>query len=505
MNRKPTENETSELQDGFLGREDMLSFLENKFFLNQSNVSLVGLPQVGKTVLAKETLHRIASLPHFDASRTLFLYTNLATSVSFEEYWRDTLSRIYDLAEEQGITHPVLQREIAYIRAPESLTYTQLKTRGELFLRRLKALGVTTYIVVDEFDVAINLFKGQRYYYEFFRDLGSGGEYSVRFLVLSRQQIKEVETNAYGNSTLFAIFEERGVREFTETEVERYYDRLAAILARPIADEDKAKVYHYAGRFPALITLVGSSIAADRNERDISQILAAQQTNLLHRYDAIFKQMMNDKSLEQVVQVVNGPSYMITQHEVDVLWSMGYIFPDRNADSWTVVSPAFQDYLRRQKLDIPVGGSLLSIQAEIQSIIKTGIKEQFDVSEQDIDQIIERENIIPGVDIERYKAYVEKNLQEYSVTSCMIDVVSIKVLGAILQRYWPVFKKYFGKRSFEYWKEKIELLNWARNPVMHAHPEYLNSTQRKQVNAICLELSECLGLHTKHKRSPERS
>ena len=66
-------------------------------------------------------------------------------------------------------------------------------------------------------------------------------------------------------------------------------------------------------------------------------------------------------------------------------------------------------------------------------------------------------------------------------------------LSETMQQYWVNFAPYFNdKPYFSYWKERFEKLQWVRNPVVHAHPEYVKKEDIEQVQAICLEITECL-------------
>ena len=69
--------------------------------------------------------------------------------------------------------------------------------------------------------------------------------------------------------------------------------------------------------------------------------------------------------------------------------------------------------------------------------------------------------------------------------------------------YWKdIFSECFNGKSFEaYWRDRFEKLKRARDPVAHAHPDYLSKDDIEQVNAICIEITECLSLHNKHKRN----
>ncbi|MBQ7544308.1 MAG: ATP-binding protein [Synergistaceae bacterium] len=479
-----------------IGRTELIDRIAKYLYDDGKNVSLVGLPGSGKTSSACEALNRIAKRKDFDGRHTLLLKTSLGLYESFEEYWKGCVLELYDMASESGIIHHILDRERDIFASASSLPYGEVKAHTETFLKCLKKLGVRTIIFVDEFDAAVKLFGGARHYYEFFREAGSGERFSIRFLITSRLQIKRIETNAYGNSTLWAIFDEIGVHEFSDAEMEDYYTLLEEYVV-PLTVEARQRIYQTAGRFPALLSLIGDRIVDMREQGtvpDVEKVIEQERDGILRIFSRVFKCLCDDKSAALVIQAAVGPRYKITPAEIQTLSEyMGYIFHEAKG-FWTIISPEFLNYLRCQKLNVPIWPQLSEAQAALVRLVREKLTEHFGVDRHNLDDVLIAKKLIPATKIDQYISDRDNNRKKYGVESDLLDVLPIEGLANIISQYWPgIFSEYFKGKDYEgYWRPRFLELARARNPVAHAHPDYLTDEDIARVNAICIEIMECL-------------
>ena len=487
-----------------IGREDVVSRAVKYLYDDTKNVSLVGLPISGKSSIAYEVFRRIENRPGFDGGHVLLLKTNLAEHESFEEYWRHCIKELYGLAAAAGVKHRVLDREYNFFLPSPAPGYTEVMQHAKAFMHCLKQNGLKTLILVDEFDAAVALFRGERYYYEFFREMGSSGEVFVRMLVVSRQQIKRVETNAYGNSTLFAIFEELAVHEFSDSEIEQFYSILEK-HAGPVSTEARQKIYQTAGRFPILLSLLGDRIideSSDDRQADIDAIIAKERNRITQIFEAVFKQLQNDRNAASIIQAVIGPRYTLTRSDIQTLSeAMGYIFHEAEG-RWTIISRDFMMYLRNQKLNVPIWPQLSDAQAALVKLVRGKMMQFFNVRQDELDDALISAGLIPNAKM--YENFIKRNKELYNVDSDILDVVSLEVLSEIMGQYWKdIFSICFEGKSYEgYWRDSFEKLKYARDPVAHAHNDYLTKRDIEEVNAVCLEITECLSLQNDHKHKP---
>ena len=134
---------------------------------------------------------------------------------------------------------------------------------------------------------------------------------------------------------------------------------------------------------------------------------------------------------------------------------------------------------------------ILSVQSGIIRLMKRELANVLKTSTENLDQALKR--AIAILDTDEYRNSLEKTRRKYNPDATLLDILPINVLGKIMGQYWPTFALYFNGKSYNmYWKERFEKLQWVRNPVVHAHPEYVKKDDIEQVKAICQEITECL-------------
>ena len=134
---------------------------------------------------------------------------------------------------------------------------------------------------------------------------------------------------------------------------------------------------------------------------------------------------------------------------------------------------------------------ILSVQSALIRLMKKELQHILRTPVENLDAALKRAT--PILDTEEYKNSLEKTRRKYNPEAGLLDILPINVLGKIMGQYWGHFAPYFDNKPFlTYWKERFDKLQWVRNPVVHAHPEYLKKEDIEEVQAICSELSDCL-------------
>ena len=134
---------------------------------------------------------------------------------------------------------------------------------------------------------------------------------------------------------------------------------------------------------------------------------------------------------------------------------------------------------------------ILSVQSTIVRLMKRELPSILRTSPDNLDDALKKAN--PILDTEEYQNSLTKTRKKYNPDAGLLDILPINVLGTIMGQYWVSFSPFFdGKPFATYWKERFEKLHWVRNPLFHAHPEYVKKEDIDKVKAICQELSDCL-------------
>ena len=134
---------------------------------------------------------------------------------------------------------------------------------------------------------------------------------------------------------------------------------------------------------------------------------------------------------------------------------------------------------------------ILSVQSAIIKLMKDELMKILGATQQTFETALRKSS--PILDSEEYRNSLAKTRRKYNPDAGLLDILPINVLGKIMGQYWQNFSGYFNDRPyFSYWKERFEKLQWVRNPMVHAHPEYVKKEDIEQVQSICQEITECL-------------
>ncbi len=177
-----------------------------------------------------------------------------------------------------------------------------------------------------------------------------------------------------------------------------------------------------------------------------------------------------------------------------------YSQADANAEIASSFQKALDNYGKRGEMLIqdaevklsPEFLRILSVQKSIVRLMKEELTRILKATPETLDEALKKVN--PILASEEYTASLAKTRRKYNPEAGLLDVLPLNVLGAVMRQYWQeCFGAHFGGKPYgAYWKERFAKLQWVRDPVFHAHPEYIKNEDIEQARAICIEISECL-------------
>ncbi len=136
---------------------------------------------------------------------------------------------------------------------------------------------------------------------------------------------------------------------------------------------------------------------------------------------------------------------------------------------------------------------ILSVQKMIVRLMKDELSRILNTVPENLDDALKKAN--PMLATEEYMNSLEKTKRKYNPDAGLLDVLPINALGAVMRQYWnECFGAYFGGKPYSsYWKEKFAKLQWVRDPIFHAHPEYIRNEDIDEAKAVCIEIAGYLG------------
>ena len=136
---------------------------------------------------------------------------------------------------------------------------------------------------------------------------------------------------------------------------------------------------------------------------------------------------------------------------------------------------------------------ILSVQNMIVRLMKDELCKILKATPENLDEALKKAN--PMLASEEYTHSLAKTKRKYNPEAGLLDVLPINALGAVMRKYWnECFGAYFGGKPYaSYWKDKFAKLQWVRDPVFHAHPEYIKNEDIEEAKAVCIEIAGYLG------------
>ena len=488
------------IEEQFIGREDLVNQVYGYLYNDSKNIAMVGLPRIGKTSIAFKVESLLEKQILQKQEKIILLLIDLANTETFEMAWFYIIQELYDKFLQLGLVDSEIEREAQYFLEKQPNNYSLVKIHAEKFLRKLKKLNVRVILIIDEFDRAVEIFEGKRYYYEFFREIASTPLYSVTLMLISRQLIKKIEANAYGNSTLFGVMKNIIVSEFDEKDFLLYKKKLSC-NGYSFNNNESDELEGIAGHNPFLLCIIGNQLLEEEQHgKKItpSQVYHQNKTLIFNYFDALINQMDRDKNLSYVQQVIIGPRYNITKNDVDMLLEMGYLTKRNDSEFWMVISKEFSQYLRNKGQKKDIWHELSEAQLLLQRIVKLrlpvllGYKVK-NMSDTEFNNMLDKEHVL---DDDTNKYFVRNNKEMFDVDSTYVDVTSIKKISNVLKQFWDNsengFRYCFGNQSFEMWSECFDRMHESRIACAHIHPEYLTKEKIERTNMFCKRIKEVL-------------
>lgn len=492
-----------ELKHLFHGRQKLADRIAGQIGERKS-IALVGLPKIGKKAVLAQALAQVRAGAEAQGTQIIILETDLASAVSVESYWREVVLRIAEEFEARGIAPTALMKKhrLFFEVHEEPLDFTITHNHVSAFLRGVDKTGVWILLVIKEFDIATDLFDGKRYYYEYLRQIIH--ENHMNLVLLSRQLVKRIETNAYGQSTLFSVFEQVPVGEYDDEDMEDYRASLAARGVTP-SDEAWSEISFTAGRNPYLLNMFADGLARRQSaERaDVQAVERARKLDIVSYFDHLVSFMKTDKLLPTVMKMVVGPLYGLNREDERLIDEMGYLSGVNTTRHVQVVSEGFCAHLRHCKLEqdpwAELSVTIQALQRLIEQRLPRILGEKPDLPATAFNDMLGRHNLLQEA---HYQKYVENAWTFYSVHDTLVSVSSVHAWKEeILRPYWngpDGFGKAFHSLQYEDWDKDLTTLTFARNPLAHNKPEHLTDAQIQEANLACERIQKAIGVQRKN-------
>ena len=200
----------------FVGRSNDLRVVENRVIRppEPGNLAIVGDYRIGKSSLIYKGVMEIKE--QLASRRQLPIWINLATFDKASIFFRSLVTRAYDEMEDLGwLTEPI--RNAANRVLEDEISWSEGYGRIQRFFEKVRQADYRILFVLDEFDHARHLFKGDVSGFQGLRELSYRPEWRVTFITTSRRSLREIELQTKAISTFDLIFHKHYLGMFMMT------------------------------------------------------------------------------------------------------------------------------------------------------------------------------------------------------------------------------------------------------------------------------------------------
>ena len=521
--------------DLFIGREKEVEYLLRQIFqpaLNRETqyLALTGMNRIGKTSLMREACRQFDMVEH---SNVIVLETIVSDYYRFWEFWvYGVVKPLYrKLKFEVGISPDDLEAmDDIFTFFFDKSTYAKLVSgdegtiadgKGYLFdlfdtLQDLHELHVV--LIMDEFDLARQVFGERTDYFGWFRGLLQKVS-GLSVLTLSRRSIDYIQLNSEGGSTLSGIFSKFGLFGFRNSEIDEYFQRLE-LHGKNLSTHERQRIYYYCGRSPYYLAIMGKNLLDNTDAVDFSSIACQFYSS----FDAVINLLREEKLLRAMLEMFVGPRYDLVLADAGRLVDMGYC---RTRSSLEIGNGGrdYEDYLQPKKTGeyLAVCHHFVQYLADVNKNEVAELWPKLTSTEHQLRKIMESEyrrlaqqnpgntwqdlvwndlvqpDPTTGMSITtEHKlhsfTYSFQSLyskadpqQKRAVGNSALNLISLLELGKLIQLRWDRCFRYFSNSGYNR-SDILDIFNTlkdARNPYAHSNAQLLTPADIENVNTIC--------------------
>lgn len=472
--------------DRFIGRKDDLKIIENRIIRPKEagNLAIIGVPRIGKSSLIyKAIMERKNELT---AQNLLPIWINLATFNQTPHFFCSMVTSCVDEMEKLSWIDEVIRRSAQRV-LDDRQSQRDKYSRIQRFFENVRQAGHRILFILDEFDHARYLFRGDISGFQKLRELSYRPEWRVTFITTSRRSIREIELQSRAISTFAETFRTHYLQMFKDEDIQEYLKKLSSV-SLSITPKDKNRIDFYCGGLPYLLEMLGYEIVEmfrEEQKVDVDEAAHRVEQSFVDHYDHVVELLREDGSLNKLLQILFGPVVDVKQTDVDKLMRYGLIKPSPQG-VYVGFSEHFCSFLNMVQREV----DLWPIWSDTEKTLRDIITDTM-LSHYGEDWIVKLEKARPKLKVifDRCREAQQREEKSFSSRASrnLIDFTYPQDLFAIIFAEWNTFKSVFGKDK-NYWQQRAQLLAKIRNPLAHNRDEILEDYERQIVEGYYKEI-----------------
>lgn len=489
----------------FIGRHNDLEAIKGRVIPPLSeggSMVIVGIRRIGKSSLAYQSL--IEQKQALLQRKLLPIWIYLPDYQQPEIFFRDLVVLCKKELEDFEWDNDTI-RAAANKALKKNLAWTEHIKRVKRFFSKVHESGIGVIFILDEFDHARTLFNNALSYIHAIRDLSIYPDYRVRWVVISRRPIDNIESKT-PISTLSGIFIDRCLGMWNEEDLQAFFQRFTEV-SLDIIPAHKKIIDRCCGRHPYLLEMLGYHLVEmygdQKGEIDVTVAFQQAEQKFIRYYDNIVDLLNegDDKKYDKLLQILFGPIYGIEQTDVDDMIAYGLIKPnpewgpdqDNGTAAYMAFSHHFQDYLRPKVRWVNLWPLLGETEQAVRRVIHLVLAKKYSQDEYDERCLTKMEadhsKLKDLFDLCRERQKKEKG--GLIPSQDLLDYTYPRDLFSLIFAEWNLFQPIFGKqkqKDRKYWNDCAELLTKIRNPLAHHRLNSIPTFLYPEAKRYCEEI-----------------
>lgn len=423
---------------------------------SEAHCSIVGLPRIGKTSVARETIRLLQA-------------TNAGINVGYV-----TLNAL------DGPVHVYrrILEEIAFNDGCGNILFRNLTHEdayGEFLrtLRQRKRSGYKSVVVFDEMDgIVRETFADASLFISRMREVANDRErYGLTFIFVSRRSLDMIQGDI-DYSTLAGLCEVFYLRPLEPSGIQQLVSRSPISIDPSGVDA----LWQITGGHPFLAEVVMCE-AVDREHPNLdAKAIEAAQHAQAHEFTNMYRLLRqllsreNENMFNALCELVVGPQWRaIDFHSVTLLKQYGLLRSNNHSSgSVECMSQHFKDYLSLLTRTIPSWDLLGETERQLRNLVQDKMQESYGENwfEELRNRHPKKREVLDKLILQRER---EKRMFGNAAADFILDYTYIGELKDLIFDEWDRYRAVFVGTKAE-WEKKLQTVMRVRNPMAHYRP-----------------------------------
>ncbi len=504
----------------FIGRTDLVYDMIDYFYCSDigKNITVNGLPRVGKTSLLRHSARLSREQPEF-SSKTLIVYIEMGGEFlthDIDYIYRTFVIKISEeLDEAQRLYSVLLEKDYNELKQyrHNGKVFEETTHYLEHFLKDIKKNGLTVRLVLDEFDYILkicsingklNVDDVNRFYSKLRTIITDNENYSVKVSLISRNRLSEMEPPGI-ESKLSGVCESLTLVPFNKKEMDEYWEHLRQWDDDGILTKDYTDIIErFAGHIPYWLDVANATmlnnISRGKGQEEKEECM---YRTMRDEYEHVLKMMGDSRYLEyskgslksKLLQLMVGPRYNLTKNDTSRLTGYAIVTKQNltnGACSYTSLSPVFEEYLQFVPSETPIWDSIFLLEQKMRRLIKECFLVEYNgdwIKDFSLKYGSNNNGLIGRLIKDRDKSI---KLFGGDVSTHLVDYLYIRdYFTYFIKDNWDWFKKVFKSYNgdINLFKHRMSFLCDVRNPLAHSNGDFLTTDDISRAEDYCSNIN----------------